>query len=241
MGFIIRIDKQCMALYDDLALDSKNHFAYISSQLLSNRMWGRRAFKGEGDNVATADEIWFSSLFEDHYALLYRIGRVFFDASCQHVELIEDQIQQTFLLAWAKRQKLTKHANPTGWLVVTFRHCMMNECRKLGRKRGRERFSFDEDDRFEMADPSAPPLESFVEDAQSKELLIKLLGKNDADLFLRYCIHGEPAKQLAQEYDMSESNVRVRISRLKKKLLLNRELFLCVVSLLVLGMNAGGS
>lgn len=92
-----------------------------------------------------------------------------------------------------------------------------------------------------MADPAAPSLESFVEGAQSKALLYKLLGENDAELFLRYCVQGESAKQLAQDFHMSETNVRVRISRLKKKLLLNKELFLYIVSLLMVGMNAGGS
>ncbi|NLO84733.1 MAG: sigma-70 family RNA polymerase sigma factor [Clostridiales bacterium] len=185
--------------------------------------------------------IWFSDLFEDHYALLYRIGRAFFGASHAQAEIIEDQIQQTFLLAWKNEQKLKGHANPTGWLVVTFRHCLMDECRRLGRKRGRELFSLDEDDRPDIADSTIPPLESFVQGAQSKALLIKLLGESDATLFLRYCVEGESAKTLAQDYHMSETNVRVRISRLKKKLLLNKELFLCIVSLLMIGMNAGGS
>ena len=39
---------------------------------------------------------------------------------------------------------------------------------------------------------------------------------------------------------MSESGIRVRVSRLKKKLLANQELFLCVVVLLAVGKHMGG-
>lgn len=187
-----------------------------------------------------ADETYLSGLFEENYALLYRVGRVFLGASAAQAELIEDQIQETFVLAWRHRQKLAAHPNPNGWLVETFRRCLMAQCRKLGREWKRQAFSLDSEARPPVPDASVPSPESFVHGAEQAALLHRLLGDRDADLFLRYCVRGESARQLAADYGMSESGVRVRVSRLKKKLLANRELFLCVVALLALGTHVGG-
>ncbi len=188
----------------------------------------------------TVDETVLSSLFEENYALLYRVGRVFLGSSAAQADLIEDQIQETFVLAWRHRQKLEAHPNPGGWLVETFRRCLMAQCRKLGRERQRQAFSLDRDDAPDMADASVPTPDSFVHGAEQLALLRRLLGEPDAELFLRYCVQGQSARQLAADYHMSESGVRVRVSRLKKKLLANRELFLCVVALLALGTRMGG-
>jgi RNA polymerase sigma factor (sigma-70 family) len=188
----------------------------------------------------TIDKMILSDLFEENYALLYRVGRVFLGASAAQAELIEDQIQETFVLAWRHRQKLETHPNPNGWLVETFRRCLMAQCRKRGRERRRQAFSLDRDLHPPVEDPLAPSPESFVQGAEQVALLHRLLGDKDADIFLRYCVWGESARQLAADYNMSESGVRVRVSRLKKKLLANRELFLCVVALLAMGAGIGG-
>ena len=188
----------------------------------------------------TVDETVLSSLFAENYALLYRVGRVFLGASPAQAELIEDQIQETFVLAWRHRQKLGSHPNPNGWLVETFRRCLMAQCRKQGRDWKRTAFSLDDDNRPPVPDASAPSPETFVHGAEQIVLLRRLLGERDAELFLRYCVQGESAHQLAADYNMSESGVRVRVSRLKKKLLANQELFLCVVALLAVGRHMGG-
>ncbi len=178
---------------------------------------------------------WFLALFEDHYALLYRIGRVFLGSS--HTNVIEDEIQETFLKAWKHEAKLKQHPNPSGWLVLTFRRGLMAQCRKLGHDQKHTAFSMDEEHSPDIADPSA---QDFFQPNEHYELLQTLLGKRDAELFVRYCIQNEKAKDLAKEFDMSESGVRVRITRLKKKLLAHQDLFLCVVALVLSSLKAGG-
>ena len=68
-------------------------------------------------------------------------------------------------------------------------------------------------------------------------MLFKLLGKEDAELFLRYCIYGEKAATIAAEMNVSEQALRMRISRLKKKILMNRDMFACLVFLCLLGLR----
>ena len=181
----------------------------------------------------TPNEAWLSRLFEQNYALLYRVGRVFLGASASQASIIEDEIQETFILAWERRHKLARHPNPAGWLVETFRRRLMARCRRLGREWRRRAYSLDEESRPDTADDQAPAVEALLESREQLALLKRLLGEKDADIFLCYCIRGQSAAQVAAAYGMSESGVRVRVSRLKKKLLQNQELVLCLVSLLM--------
>ena len=185
-------------------------------------------------------ETWFENLFEESYTLLYRIGRVFQGMPSGRGDVIEDLIQETFILAWKHRSKLMAHPNPTGWLVETFRRCMMAQSRKAKKESIRQAFSMDQDELPPMEDRVAVPIEKLVQGKEQIVMIHNLLGDKNAIIFLRYCLQGESAKKLAVEYQMSESGIRVRVSRLKKKLLANRAMFLCIAALFAHGLIIGG-
>lgn len=183
-----------------------------------------------------AVDTWFSELYERQYALLYRIGRVFLGYDPAQETLIEDQIQETFLRAWQKRSMLKEHPNPDGWLVECFRKCLMNACRKKSRE-WKYRTALENPDAEETREPEQLSPEEYVKSREQMDLLFRLLGREDADLFLRYCVYGEKASSIAAELNVSEQALRMRISRLKKKILRNRELFTCLAFLCLLGLH----
>ena len=170
------------------------------------------------------DEAWFADLFQRDYALLYRVGRVF----CRREGLIEDQIQEAFLRAWQKRAAVRRHPNPDGWLVECFRNCIRNACRREGRRMALSL------DAAEAVIPDSARLspDDYARSREQIDLLHELLGERDAELFLRFCVYGETAVSLAPEYGVSEAALRMRVSRLKKKILAHRELFACAAMLL---------
>lgn len=45
-------------------------------------------------------------------------------------ELAEDLVQETFLLAYSKRETLCRHENPAGWLYCVLRHMLEKERRR---------------------------------------------------------------------------------------------------------------
>lgn len=199
---------------------------------------GQNILYGEGQMT---NEAWLSDLYQRNYALLYRIGRVFLGSFANQETLIEDQIQETFIRAWQKHSLLQKHLNPDGWLVECFRKCLMNACRKQNREWQRTAFSVDMNNTPPVADTRGLSPDEYVRTREQLELLKKLLGEKDADLFIRYCVLGEKAAPIAADLGLSEQALRMRISRLKKKLLTNRELFACLVMLCLLGMGGGVS
>ena len=79
--------------------------------------------------------------------------------------------------------------------------------------------------------------EEYVRAREQIELLHRLLGDTDADIFLRYCVHGEKASVLASEIGISEPALRMRVSRIKRKVLSNRELFTCLIVLCLLNLR----
>lgn len=186
------------------------------------------------------DEEWLSSLYKANYTLLFRIGRVFLGNDPSQQELIEDQIQEAFVLAWQKRTLLQKHPNPDGWLVETFRFCLLNQCRKQVREWKKRGFSVDDEKAEQIPDRNTPSAEEYVQTQEQLKMLHQLLGDRDADIFIRYCLYGVKAKEVGASYGMSEAAIRVCASRVKKKLLANQELFLCVVAMIAIGLKGGG-
>ena len=182
---------------------------------------------------------WLEELYERDYALLYGIGRVFLGNDPARETLIEDQIQETFIRAWQKRNALQKHPNPDGWLVECFRRRLLNACRKQNREWGRAAFSMDMDSVPDIRDERSIEPDEYARTSEQIALLKRLLGDQEADIFLRYCVYGEKAAPIANELGITEQALRMRISRLKKKILKNRELFAVLVALFLLSVKGG--
>ncbi len=186
-------------------------------------------------------DAYFTALYERNYGRLYRIGHVILGYDSAMESMIEDQIQETFMRAWQKRDILKRHPNPDGWVIECFRKCLLNACKK--RNREWKHFAKNPDTDHQMkehigTDGLTP--EDFVKAKEQIDTLIRLLGKEDAGLFIRYCVDGEKAAVLASELQISEQALRMRIFRLKRKVLSNRSMFICLVFLCSFALWKGG-
>jgi hypothetical protein len=97
-------------------------------------------------------------------------------------------------------------------------------------------FSLDNDkDRTGKAESLFSAAEDFqaLWDKERKKLLEELLGRENAALFLLYCVERIPAGELTQRFGVTEDCLRMRVSRMKKKILEHPEIFSAVTLLLV--------
>ena len=64
-------------------------------------------------------------LYVEHYSYLYRFARSFVNP-----DLAEDLVQETFLIAQKRLDRVTGSENPTGWLINTLKNVIGNTYQK---------------------------------------------------------------------------------------------------------------
>lgn len=64
-------------------------------------------------------------LYVEHYSYLYRFARSFVNP-----DLAEDLVQETFLIAQKRLDRVTSSENPTGWLINTLKNVIGNTYQK---------------------------------------------------------------------------------------------------------------
>ncbi len=122
------------------------------------------------------DEAWYSELYQQNYALLYRLGRMLLADDPSMQQVIEDQIQNTFLLAWQLRKRLLRHPNPRGWLVATFRNGLRNQYRKQLREQKRRIHTLEDVAVQQLPDTNALTTEALLQTEDQRAALVSLLG-----------------------------------------------------------------
>lgn len=180
------------------------------------------------------DQVWLEQLYQDHFKLLLHIGRTFTGFSPAYQSKIEDEIHEVFLLAWKKREKLKCHPNPGGWLVEAMRKRLLAHFRKWRREQKHIAFSLDGEKLPQTLSTDGDEVFAAAADDERREALSQLLGHEDAELFTLFCIERVPARELAEHFSMTEACIRMRASRIRKKILSHPEIFMIVVLMLAL-------
>lgn len=141
---------------------------------------------------------------------------------------LEEAIQETFLTLWRKRESLFQHPNIGGWLVKTLRHKLMDRRRKFSSEKSRRSYSLDDKESPESKDSEDTFDTNLLQnDAlnDTKKAMEALLGKENAGMFFQYALGRASAKELSEEYHISEACCWVRLSRMRKKLAEHADLF----------------
>lgn len=177
------------------------------------------------------DEQWLHEIYMANYKRLYAIGRLFVGREPMYAQAVEDMAQEVFLILWSKRLKLYTHPNIGGWLVETMRGLMLNYLRKQKRRNAHLAFSLDEEgSEPRVASTEFELPENVLMQKESLETLKTLLGDENASLFYSYCVENKSAGEIAKAFGLSESCIRMRVMRLKKTILENKNLFMAVIA-----------
>lgn len=177
------------------------------------------------------DNDWFDQIYDENYKGLRAGSMQLINYDPRYTDAIEDEVQETFYLAWKKRNKLRNHPNIRGWLMETMQKRMLAFLRRAKEDKTFLSFSWDDDSKAierNIAD-EAKPFPDVTESYFDKERdgkLVELLGSKSAKLFYHSCILKIPAKEIANRYGMKENTIWVRVSRMKKRLKKHPEIFL---------------
>ena len=140
-----------------------------------------------------------SRYYQDEYRKMLTFGYTYLE----NRSLAEVAIQETFLLATEKQAVLMAHPNPKGWLYTTLRHVVQ----QMGRDKQR-------------AMKLCVDLDHTADPGYEMDLPSELDNMDSDDLLLIKAIYldGVPLKEYAESCGISVSTLRMRLSRLKKRL-----------------------
>lgn len=172
-------------------------------------LWGKNSI----DNSDFYDEL-CNKYFKDVYEFCAHLVK---DKN-QFNDIIEECTQETFLEARKQINKLKKHPNVKGWLYITARNLVNKSFRKYYKKDKHEAL-FNE----EIACASSTiedELEKVLEDSINitalKEDVIKLLKKDEYELYIDYFVKKITIIEISKKYNISTTATTTRIYRLRK-------------------------
>ena len=163
----------------------------------------------------------FQSLCEQYYADLGN----FLLALTKDRELAQDLLQETFIVAWNKRELLLTHPNPAGFLIQTARLCLRHARQKQKKQQSRVLYL----DREQLAQQKQEqhgndPWEELClqQDAaidETKWITAALQQLSDEEylLYRQHYLEKKTFVQLAQEHQQSAVCLRMRALRIRKK------------------------
>lgn len=169
-------------------------------------------------------DLWVEKVCEENYDDLYIAGlRYLLRTNPKDIIFLPDDIQEVYLLLCRKKEKLIKHPNITGWLVRTMMKVMSDREGKARKERARIAFSMDDEAMLRkshgMFVSGSDPLEILLKKSQDEMPEIeKEIGKENLQLLQAYYEEKQTSEELAGQMQMAGAALRMRISRLKKKI-----------------------
>jgi RNA polymerase sigma factor (sigma-70 family) len=150
----------------------------------------------------------FERWMRDHVAILYRVANAFALGADRH-----DLMQELMLAVWKAVPQFRGESKPSTFLYRVSHHAALTW------KRSQRRYSRKVEELARLAPPDAAPGPSTVErDALERVYAaIHQLPETDRSLIL-LSLDGLSYREMAQIHGLSESNVGVRLNRIKARL-----------------------
>lgn len=148
----------------------------------------------------------FRDLYENTYEALYKYVR----RMGGNDNVIEDIVQETYCEAYRCREKLCEHPNPSGWLYKTANYIFRNSIRRMENRAVSLEMLEDAD--------SMPSVRGGYEIVELQLLMQGALSKEDGKLIQKYYMEGYSGAEIAAQLGISEENVRMKLSRIRRKM-----------------------
>lgn len=149
----------------------------------------------------------FKELMENAYEKIYM-----FVCRGREKEFAEDVVQETFYEAYRKLDMLMEHPNQMGWLYQTAKNKIM----KLGAKRG-EFYPLNEEYNS-LKGKETNKSSSGYEEVELAETLKTSVTELEYEMLRDYYVNGYSSEEVAEKYGVDKGGIRMRMTRLKKKL-----------------------
>lgn len=145
------------------------------------------------------------AIYKEHYRKVYK----FVYRNLRNKQMAEDITQDTFYAALKLGDDFLLHPKPELWLMVTARYKMYELYRKMKRWAAVS---------LEEECLGLAVSETDYEDVELELTALTIIDEEEWRLIKNYYLTGITIAELAESEGITENNMRVRLTRLKKKL-----------------------
>jgi len=151
-----------------------------------------------------------NELMEELFLKYYNILLRYAVKLAPNMAIAEDVVMDAFYIA-LRKQDIKTHENPGGWMMITVKNLLRNVTKRM--------FMHETADIENYAEGLSLIEEQYGE-TEVGMLLELYLGEHERMLFNKYYFQGYTAKEMAEMEGITESNLKVKMHRLRKKLIL---------------------
>ena len=146
-------------------------------------------------------------LSQRYYKRIYQYAKHI----CIDKDLTEDIVQETFLAAYQNADRLQKHDEVLAWLYQTARYKMLKMVQNQLQHEDIGAIAETRNDGINFESDCITILDLNPE-------VRKYLNTEELDLFIRHYEQGYGYVELAEEYHISQSSIKMRMQRIRKRL-----------------------
>ncbi|MEG2148251.1 MAG: sigma-70 family RNA polymerase sigma factor [Clostridiales bacterium] len=161
------------------------------------------------------ETLFFENLCKQYYKRIFQYLMV----KVHDPEVAADLVQNTFLVAWEKRNTLAKHENPLGFLYVTAQNIAFSYLRQAKKAPTPLPEGYtpctDDHDLFETIEKQR---DNNIDETKYVDTILKTLPLSTKELYQNYYIDKLSISEIAKNHHSTEVAVRMRLVRLRKRI-----------------------
>ncbi len=149
-------------------------------------------------------------VFDEYY---HYVSKIIKNKHTIKIEDEEEMIADVFLILWKNKDRLDRKAVFSPYIAGITKRLIYRKYRELSRTIEFSQYENEMISRFNV--------DSIVEQKEMNDCItknLKALGDTEYEIFKKFYYEGKKVKQIAQEMNLSNSNVKTKLHRTRKKI-----------------------
>lgn len=156
------------------------------------------------------NELDMPRVFDEYY---HYVSKIIKNKHTIKIEDEEEMIADVFLILWKNKDRLDRKAVFSPYIAGITKRLIYRKYRELSRTIEFSQYENEMISRFNV--------DSIVEQKEMNDCItknLKALGDTEYEIFKKFYYEGKKVKQIAQEMNLSSSNVKTKLHRTRKKI-----------------------
>ena len=149
-------------------------------------------------------------VFDEYY---HYVSKIIKNKHTIKIEDEEEMIADVFFILWKNKERLDRKAVFSPYIAGITKRLIYRKYRELSRTIEFSQYENEMISRFNV--------DSIVEQKEMNDCItknLKALGDTEYEIFKKFYYEGKKVKQIAQEMNLSNSNVKTKLHRTRKKI-----------------------